>query len=112
MRGAPSGLGRHAASLLPRGEKDRMRGFGTHRTICNVRTPSPPPPPPLGEGVRCASCCGLSWQTPPFSRRVSASEFFLSAIERGKREELRGRQAASLLPRGEKDRLRGFGHQR
>ncbi len=77
---------RHAASLLPHsasktrvnalmGEKDRMRGFGTRRTICNVRTPSPQPSPLWGEGVRCASCCGFSWQAPPFSRRISAPEF-------------------------------------
>ena len=77
---------RHAASLLPHsasktrvnalmGEKDRMRGFGTRRTICNVRTPSPQPSPLWGEGVRRASLYGLSWQAPPFSRRISAPEF-------------------------------------
>ena len=86
--------GRHAAFLLPHsasktrvnalmGEKDRMRGFGTRRTICYFRTPSPQPSPLWGEGVHCASCCvELSWQTPAFSRRVSAREFFCARAMR------------------------------
>jgi hypothetical protein len=80
--------GRHAAFLLPHsasktrvnalmGEKDRMRGLGTPSFCSEVRTPSPQPSPLWGEGgVPCAGIRGLSWQTPPFSRRVSASEFF------------------------------------
>ena len=55
-----------------------MRGLGTHRTICNVRTPSPQPSPLWGEGALCASCCVLPPQAPLFSRRVSASEFSLA----------------------------------
>src|SRR5579862_517175 len=32
------------------GEKDRMRGFGTHRMFCESRAPSPHPSPRWGEG--------------------------------------------------------------
>src|ERR1700682_229136 len=39
-----------AASLLPRGEKDRMRGLVTHRTVGSAGTPSPHPSPRWGEG--------------------------------------------------------------
>jgi hypothetical protein len=71
-----------------------MRGFGIRRTICNVRTPSPQPSPLWGEGVRCGSCCGRSWQTLPFPRRVLAPEFFLRAIENGARAgKIRSREA-------------------
>jgi hypothetical protein len=54
-----------------------MRGFGSPSICSDVRTPSPQPSPLWGEGVHCASCCvELSWQTPTFSRRVLAPEFF------------------------------------
>ena len=61
------------------GEKDRVRGFGRWRLYSNFRTPSPQPSPLGGEGVRCASFCGLAWQALSFSRCVSAPEFFLRA---------------------------------
>ncbi len=53
-----------------------MRGFGRWSFFSNFRTPSPQPSPLWGEGVLCASFCGLAWQAPSFSRRISACEFF------------------------------------
>jgi hypothetical protein len=41
---------RHAASLLPRGEKDRMRGFGRWSLILNLPNPLTPTLSPLGRG--------------------------------------------------------------
>jgi len=52
--------GRRAASLLPRGEKDRMRGFGTCRIFCSARTPSPHP---LPSGERECACFGVARMT-------------------------------------------------
>ena len=40
----------HAASLLPRGEKDRMRGFGRWSLILKLPSPLTPPSPLRGEG--------------------------------------------------------------
>ena len=40
----------HAASLLPRGEKDRMRGFGRWSLILKLPNPLTPPSPLWGEG--------------------------------------------------------------
>src|SRR5580704_6040790 len=93
MRVIPSGLGRHAASLLPHsasktrvnalmGEKDRIRGFGSWSFFSNFRTPSPQPSPLWGEGALCASFCGLAWQAFSFSQCFSAPEFFLRANAR------------------------------
>jgi hypothetical protein len=86
MRVAPSALGRQAASLPPRWEKDEMRGFGTRRTNCNVRTPSPQPSPLWGEGVFCASFrVGLSWQAPPFSGASWRPSLFCARSANGSR---------------------------
>src|SRR5579864_3416257 len=40
----------HAASLLPGGEKDRMRGVGRWSLILKLPNPLTPPSPPRGEG--------------------------------------------------------------
>jgi hypothetical protein len=56
-----------------------MRGFGTRRTICNVRTPSPQPSPLWGEGVRCASFCGPTVTFRTAAGAVSACEHVASA---------------------------------
>jgi hypothetical protein len=42
----------HAASLLPRREKDRLRGFGRRSLILKLPNPLTPPSPPRGEGDR------------------------------------------------------------
>jgi hypothetical protein len=47
---------RNAASLLPRGEKDRMRGFGRWSFILNLPNPLTPTLSPLGRG---SSLCQL-----------------------------------------------------
>jgi hypothetical protein len=62
-----------------------MRGFGTPSFCSDVRTPSPQPSPLWGEGVFCASLRVLAWQTPSFSRRVSAPELFRRAVQNGAR---------------------------
>src|ERR1700731_4939756 len=42
--------GIEAAFLLPRGEKDRMRGFGRRSLILKLPNPLTPPSPLRGEG--------------------------------------------------------------
>jgi hypothetical protein len=94
---------RDAASLLPHsasktrvnalmGEKDRMREFGPRSLILNLPNLLTQPSPLWGEGT--PSFCGLSWQAFPFSRRVSAPEFFLRAIGKEARaSKIRSREA-------------------
>jgi hypothetical protein len=50
VRAVRRSRGAHAASLLPRGKKDRMRGFGRRSLILKLPNPLTPPSPLWGEG--------------------------------------------------------------
>jgi hypothetical protein len=94
--------GRHAASLLPGGEKDRMRGFGLRSLILNLPNPLTPTLSPPGRG----SCLRRHRRTfmasaPVLAAPLSARAFLRAIRRRSRAGKMPSREARNRF--GEKE---------